>query len=601
MIYVLLYRILVKTGLHRATRLKTLQTGIRGTFFKEKSGLSNLVDAVGEPYLRHFSFTYFGWFHQERHGDPEWFLNPFSNQRVLNPAKPWWKVAEFDNQVGDIKAVWEPSRLGWMIALARNFRLGDAGSLVTLNELLREWHEANPAFSGPNWRCAQEASVRVLHLVMTLRLLSGAAGNPSPALGATSINHVTRILSSLNYARAQKNNHIVVEAAALFCAPELIGSIDSGLAEKTRKMGRKQLERSLRRLVALDGAFSQYSSNYQRMVLDALCLVEVVRRWANLEPFSPEFYLAASRLSNWLNWIYIAEAKSVPNFGGNDGAHILNLWNVKYRDFSKSRELSTYLFGEDGYPTEGVNEYFVAMEVPFLTESSAPNQWRSRDLGLAADEICLDRLKSDEILVFFRRPVVRFRPPNSDFLHVDLWVGERNILRDAGTYSYAEPLETIRLFHGVAGHNTIEFDQHDQMSMVGRFLYSSWVRRVPHPWPSITQNSLADAYQDSWGNFHARMVTVDNRRVIVTDAIRGKFEQAILRWRLIPGGWIMRADGVELPGAVRITVRLDTGPQHPKIMMMEESLLYHKTETVPVLHMDVSKCSELTTVIEVIS
>ena len=39
-------------------------------------------------------------------------------------------------------------------------------------------------------------------------------------------------------------------------------------------------------------------------------------------------------------------------------------------------------------------------------------------------------------MAMLRYPRFRYRPGHADALHLDLWLGDRNILRDGGTYSY---------------------------------------------------------------------------------------------------------------------------------------------------------------------
>lgn len=39
-------------------------------------------------------------------------------------------------------------------------------------------------------------------------------------------------------------------------------------------------------------------------------------------------------------------------------------------------------------------------------------------------------------MAMLRYPRFRFRPSQADALHLDLWLEGRNLLRDAGTYSY---------------------------------------------------------------------------------------------------------------------------------------------------------------------
>src|SRR3546814_21172555 len=77
-------------------------------------------------------------------------------------------------------------------------------------------------------------------------------------------------------------------------------------------------------------------------------------------------------------------------------------------------------------------------------------------------------------MAMLRYPLFRFRPSQADARHLDLWLGGRNLLRDAGSFSYAE--EDGVWFGGTSAHNSVEFDGRDQMPRLGRFLFGAWLK-----------------------------------------------------------------------------------------------------------------------------
>ena len=70
------------------------------------------------------------------------------------------QIEEFSSDAGDIKAIWELSRMSWVAFLASNFRLGDKKSIDLINTLLSDWDDKNPFLIGPNWVCGQEVGFR---------------------------------------------------------------------------------------------------------------------------------------------------------------------------------------------------------------------------------------------------------------------------------------------------------------------------------------------------------------------------------------------------------------------------------------------------------
>src|SRR5690606_31645940 len=108
---------------------------------------------------------------------PDWHTNPVTGARVADPSIPWWRIPDFDPSIGDIKTVWEASRMGWVIPLAQRAAAGDVDALDRLNGWLADWCRHNPAYRGPNWKCGQEASLRLLHLSAGALLLDQATSS----------------------------------------------------------------------------------------------------------------------------------------------------------------------------------------------------------------------------------------------------------------------------------------------------------------------------------------------------------------------------------------------------------------------------------------
>lgn len=102
---------------------------------------------------------------------PDWFTDPITGKSFPNANRVWWQVPDFDNGFGDIKRIWELSRFGWALAMAQRARSGDEDSLKRLNSWMADWCLRNPPFQGPNWKCGQESSIRVIHLAMVSLIL----------------------------------------------------------------------------------------------------------------------------------------------------------------------------------------------------------------------------------------------------------------------------------------------------------------------------------------------------------------------------------------------------------------------------------------------
>jgi hypothetical protein len=530
---------------------------------------------------------YFGWRPLERvpGSPPDWFLNPFTERRFDGPERPWHVLPDFDASVGDIKCIWELSRWDWLLRLAQNYLYGaEPIHLKQINGWLQNWLKCNPGYLGPNWKCGQEASIRVMHLAFAARLL-GQVQHPSDALLALVRLHLQRIAPTIQYAVAQDNNHGTGEAAALFIGGSWLAAQDGDApAARWAHLGRKWLENRVGRLVMADGSFSQYSVNYHRLMLDTLATCELWRREMTLPQFSPLFLERAAAATTWLRDMVQPETGDAPNIGANDGACLLPLTDSDYRDFRPSVQLAAALF-------IGARAY-------------RPGPWDAQLawLGVAAPERLLPAaasrcynnggyavMREGDVTAYVRYPRFRFRPSHADALHLDLWRNGENWLRDGGTYSYNASEEHLQYFPGTASHNTVQFDDRDQMPRLSRFLFGAWLetRDLQPVWKNEKGSQWAATCHDWRGARHRREVILLAQSLRVVDTVSGFQQNAVLRWRLRPGNW--RLENGCLSGEA-LTIRVDTGGVPAQIRLVDglESRYYHRLSALPVLEVAVT-------------
>ncbi len=262
------HRVLLKLRIHPACRLQAKI--VAGDFFQEVSN----VRALKTSQAWRGTLKYFDWFEVPVPvgGKPNWFSKPFSGGADWPSDGSWWKPNASIKNTGDIKEVWDLSRFNWVLAMAQRVAIGESPELHRLNEWLRDWSEKNPPYTGPNWGCGQEASIRVMHLA-TAAVILGQDNSPSPAVLSFIRAHLARIASTLSYALSQDNNHGVLEASGLFVGGEWLYAVSGDThARKWADQGRKWLEERARKLISPDGGFSMYSVAYHREFLDALTI-----------------------------------------------------------------------------------------------------------------------------------------------------------------------------------------------------------------------------------------------------------------------------------------------------------------------------------------
>lgn len=574
------YRLGLKSGLHPVQRL--VAPVAQPPFFRA-------VDAPGHKadpnHTWDDSLWWFGW-HSAPLPDapPDWFANPFSNTVQPDATHDWWRIPDFGT--GDIKGLWELSRMDWAVAWATTAACGDAPALERLNLWLADWADRNPPYKGPNWKCGQEGSIRVMHLVAAAWLL-GQDRAPEAGLVDLLRAHMQRIAPTMSYAIGQQNNHGTSEAAALFIGGSFLADHDPRGDQWARK-GRRWLEERAAALIEADGSFSQYSVTYHRVMLDTYSLAEAWRRHRGLPAFSARLRARLAAATDWLWTMTDAETGDAPNIGANDGARLLQLTGTDYRDFRPSIQLAAALFrGPDAFGPG-----------PWVT----PLRWLGVSEGkhiVAPSSQSFDQggyhvLRKTSTMAVLRYPRFRFRPSQADALHVDLWHNGINLLRDAGTYSYNA--EGAGWFSGSAAHNTIEFDSRDQMPRLGRFLFGDWLKAeaVEPVRDDSVSASAAAAYTDARGARHHRAITLSAGALICRDTISGKFEDACLRWRLAPGEWHVEGDIVR-NGPYSIAIAIDGVPISPALSTTVESRYYQQKTEIPEISVKVSRPGKLVT------
>ena len=67
---------------------------------------------------------------------------------------------------------------------------------------------------GPNWKCGQEASIRIINLIVANEIL-GVKEETDSFINLLKI-HIDRIAPTTFYAKAQDNNHGISEGIALY-------------------------------------------------------------------------------------------------------------------------------------------------------------------------------------------------------------------------------------------------------------------------------------------------------------------------------------------------------------------------------------------------
>ncbi len=408
---------------------------------------------------------------------PDWHANPLTGGRTA-ADRHWSLIGDFGS--GDIKVIWEASRFGAVYALVRAYwRTSDERYAELFWQLVESWRRHNPPQWGPNWKCGQETSFRVMAWCFGLYGFLGAEATTAERVWMLAQMMAVsggRIRGNLAFALNQANNHGISEGMGLWTIGTLFPELRR--SSEWRKVGRRVLEQEGRTLIYDDGAFSQHSVNYHRLMLHdylwALRLGDLLGA-----PFSQELKRRVATAGEFLYQIQDEVSGQVPYYGQNDGALILPLTNCDYKDFRPVTAAVHYLatgrrLHEPGPWDEAILWLFGPQALACPGTAETPDPPRREDLQARSSGYYT--LRAGTGFAFTRAPVFRHRPGQADALHVDIWWRGQNMALDAGTYSYNAPPPWDNPLAHTAYHNTVSVDGMDQMERVGRFMWLPWLR-----------------------------------------------------------------------------------------------------------------------------
>jgi hypothetical protein len=465
-----------------------------------------------------------------------------------------WSRYDLNALPHDVKLLWEPSRFGWVYPLAQAYALsGEARYFETFWTLYSSWLDANAPQVGLHWYSAQEVAIRLIALLFAAHTYSDAIrevpGRWSDLLKGIGI-HAERIPPSLSYARAQNNNHLLLESAALYLTG--ITFPEMRQASGWKRQGRRSFEEGIAKQVFPDGGYIQHSTNYQRLALQIGILVTGIANEAG-EPLRESTQRALGNMAECLASLVDEKHGGVPNFGPNDGAMLLPLSTCQFADFRPTIQAASQLFlGEGHYPAGEWDDLSQWLGLGDETESSFASELKqvlSVDLPHAGMSIT----RKNGLKAVLRAVEFQNRPGHSDQLHIDIWYEGINIARDPGSYLYNASPPWENPLSGSLLHNTVTLDHREPMLRAGRFLWLNRSQANVHRYKGSLNDRIevifARHITKQWPELqHQRTVAViGSDLIIIADDILGKGEhQLLLNWNLADLAWQVEAETVSM-------------------------------------------------------
>lgn len=443
------------------------------------------------------------------YGDPiNWHYSPLSKTSSPRDVK-WFRLPDFDPVRGDVKAIWEASRLSHFILFARAYLLcGDACYYRAFSQQLADWLEGNPYSLGVHYKCGQEASLRMINALLAASVFRARGlltQQDEHNLQDLVQRSYKKVLSNFFYAyRCVKNNHTISELCGM-----MLGAYCCADTRRIKKATRL-LEKVVSQQFYADGGYIQYSFNYQRVAMQVMGCIFRFQQLTGIQPSA----LCCQRLQQSASLLYQCQSQSgdLPNYGSNDGALFFPLTSCGYRDYRPTIGLLLAQTGQGSpYPPGPWDEELLWFGASLNRQATGLARASS-----AFDQIGLYTLRSSRLMLMMVLNRFASRPAHMDQLHLDVWFMGQNVLCDAGTYSYAE--STGQQLALTASHNTVCMAGTEQMCRKGPFFLYNWPASIQ---PNYAGTHFFGTMRSRNAYVHTRKVEVDGAEVQIIDETAG--------------------------------------------------------------------------------
>jgi hypothetical protein len=416
--------------------------------------------------------------------DPDWHRDIRTGLR-FDPSRYSFDVPYRDAaQVGNVKSLWEPSRLHHVTLLAAAFQVsGNPRYAEAAADHLCSWWRRNPPLRGIHWLSGIELGMRLIAWVWTRRLLTDWPGveglferNPD---FVRQLQQHERWLAALYSRGSSANNHLIAEAAGLFVAATAFRGAQS---ERWAKLAQGILEQEAVSQTFADGLNRELAFGYHGYVLGLLILAGVEGE-AGARPMSDDYWRIITRMSDAFA-ANLGDDLTPPRQGDGDDAWALMIDAPEEGPSEPMLDLAGALIGARAWWPKPRQPSLLAAFVPQVARGRRQIAPRPATRPNRFPEAGVTFLRSGLIACRVDHGPHGFLSTgahgHADALSFELRIGGRPVLIDPGTYCYQGEPEWRRYFRSTLAHNTLEIEGADQAVQAGPFLWStqmtSWVK-----------------------------------------------------------------------------------------------------------------------------
>ena len=524
---------------------------------------------------------------------PDWFRDPLTGRRSA-PGRYAFRIDHRSQaQVGNVKQVWEISRLQHLTLLATAWFLTHEEKYANrAADHLHSWWQENPFLSGVHWTSGIELGVRLISWVWIRRLLDDWPGVGDlfehHGVALRQIRWHQQYLDAFRSRGSSANNHVIAEAAGQLVASCAFPWFSE--SDRWRRESARLLERELIRNTFPSGIGRELASDYHCFVAEAGFLGAVEAEVAG-HPLSARTWERLCAMADSAAAL-LDERSRPPRQGDSDEGRALVIDAPVANSSVALLALAETLVGRlDWWPRPPADVR--SSIVGALTSGKPRIEGRpGRRLSRFADAGITLLRTTGENEIWCRCDggphgyLSIAAHAHADALSVEVRYAGMDILADPGTYCYHGEREWRSYFRSTIAHNTAEVDGRSQSSEGGPFM---WVRHAhAREVEVIDDGDIATwtAEHDGYSSLdppalHRRSVLLDraSRSIDIVDQIDGGSHDIRLAFHLGPevrvelnGSWAaLDWPTASTPGVARMELPPD----------LEWTL--HRGETDPIL------------------
>lgn len=435
--------------------------------------------------------TIFGWLELDLGSEIDWCSCFEPNCPNENWPNQFYWLSDFSGKFrglgGDIKTNWEVNRLQFLLTLGACHRLfSDPVYSKRAREILESWMDSVIYPVGPQWSSNLEVAIRALSMVRSCLVFADSAYWQDEfffrviASIELHLNHLENELSIHH----TEGNHLLGESASLLQISLLCPFLKR--SDKRIQISSRILDSLIPRLILPDGIYAEQSVSYAKFILEFLVPLMGPResRGSILSPGSRELVRKCLRSLNEIS----NENGLAPMIGDSDSGSALGLYLDDYWDMRPLMACGAKIFDDPDLlrkvkdlPAESFLIFGKEIQDWFETNHS-----RERNQSSALDETqpsithfthggLIKATYKSLVTMFDVGPLGKapgYEHGHSDGLSVQLWIDNKPLLIDSGTFIYNGNPQWRKYFKGSAAHNVLQVDQLDQSRPLGSFRWA---------------------------------------------------------------------------------------------------------------------------------